>query len=660
MSEKTRVKVRKSDKFRSLVTETSPAETPIVFSNDGLYLRAIKNSSTSTGLSESVFDKLIKQEGQDLWHIPYSYKIKKNALSHRQLSVPHPGSQWRMMDFYSKYSPLITNYTSRSTSSLRAPKSIAGSYFTRSNEEGVSRYKRSQVSIDTLDKHLSHSPSYFSYFGHGRLYKFFDSKEFIELERRHSHLWMLDVAKCFDSIYTHTISWAVKSKEFSKENIRLQSFGNAFDALMQSSNFGETSGILIGPEVSRIFAEIILQQVDVRVKSKLQNQNLVDRVDFEIRRYVDDYFIFANDPSVSRRVFAEIESELTLLKMSVNDSKVRKYERPFMTEKSKSILDSKSLLSAFVSKFTKKTKANSNGLRSTTIYKHDRLFLSFCNDVKSCCSTNECGYDEVSGYLISGLKNRAIYLMDSYPEEFNTNKGDEKELTHDTYEALALIIKCVFFLYSVAPSVTASYKISMLIVVISRFSKQHLPQYAQALSTALLGEATVAIDRSLIEPRTDGFIDLETQNILLAVSEFSDELSISPKALEKAFINPSRPASYFNLVSAIYYIKSGPTFSTLRKWVCDGVDDILSRSTSFTKDSEKALTALDFIGCPHIDIQRRLSWAKSLLSALDLPSTDPAALAELVKDFESLPWFVDWREIDLLNLLERKELRVVY
>lgn len=88
MNDKNRVKVRKSDRFRSLVTETSPAETPIVFSNDGFYLRAIKNASTAAGLAESVFNELIKQEGSDLWHIPYSYKIKKNALSHRQLSVP--------------------------------------------------------------------------------------------------------------------------------------------------------------------------------------------------------------------------------------------------------------------------------------------------------------------------------------------------------------------------------------------------------------------------------------------------------------------------------------------------------------------------------------------------------------------------------------------
>lgn len=29
-------------------------------------------------------------------------------------------------------------------------------------------------------------------------------------------------------------------------------------------------------------------------------------------------------------------------------------------------------------------------------------------------------------------------------------------------------------------------------------------------------------------------------------------------------------------------------------------------------------------------------------------------------DFESMPWFIRWDEVDLLNLLERKELHAVY
>jgi hypothetical protein len=52
---------------------------------------------------------------------------------------------------------------------------------------------------------------------------------------------------------------------------------------MQEANWGETNGILIGPEVSRIFAEAIMQSIDVDVQRNLGS--VAGRV--AIRRYVE-------------------------------------------------------------------------------------------------------------------------------------------------------------------------------------------------------------------------------------------------------------------------------------------------------------------------------------------------------------------------------------
>ena len=51
--------------------------------------------------------------------------------------------------------------------------------------------------------------------------------------------------------------------------------GDAFDNLMQSVNARETNGIVIGPEFSRIFAEIILQYIDQKVEQELLGKDLV-------------------------------------------------------------------------------------------------------------------------------------------------------------------------------------------------------------------------------------------------------------------------------------------------------------------------------------------------------------------------------------------------
>lgn len=75
----------------------------------------------------------------------------------------------------------------------------------------------------------------------------------------------LDVSKCFDSIYTHGLSWAVKDKAFTKTHVDVSTtFAQAFDQVIRHGNHNETNGIPIGPEASRIFAEILFQEIDRR------------------------------------------------------------------------------------------------------------------------------------------------------------------------------------------------------------------------------------------------------------------------------------------------------------------------------------------------------------------------------------------------------------
>ena len=91
----------------------------------------------------------------------------------------------------------------------------------------------------------------------------------------------MDVSKCFDSIYTHSLSWACKDKKFVKKNLDISSsFADVFDELMQRSNYKETNGILIGPEVSRVFAEIIFQEIDSLMFSELKNNSIISGKDF--------------------------------------------------------------------------------------------------------------------------------------------------------------------------------------------------------------------------------------------------------------------------------------------------------------------------------------------------------------------------------------------
>ncbi|EKN4008304.1 RNA-directed DNA polymerase, partial [Yersinia enterocolitica] len=190
------------------------------------------------------------------------------------------------------------------------------------------------------------------------IHKLYDSNKYIELEKKFNKMWKLDVSTCFDSIYTHTISWAIKNKEYIKSRVQyINQFPQQLDTLMQRSNNNETNGIPIGSEFSRIFSELIFQRIDRNIELKIRNKyRYKHNRDYVILRYVDDFILFSKSNEVSEYVFNIITDSLKEYNLSLNESKIEKYERPFCTNKSALIIKLKRLLSEFDSLLFHKSK----------------------------------------------------------------------------------------------------------------------------------------------------------------------------------------------------------------------------------------------------------------------------------------------------------------
>lgn len=320
-----KINFRKSDFYRVLLTDTLPYEVPLPFSNDGFYTRIKKNSINR--LADDIRKPFFELES---FTIPYNYKIRKDADSDRSLSVVHPATQRRFCDFYARYDSLIIGLCSRSTFSIRRPKRVASRYFEKSlgfNASSVS-VPSVETEHDGFGKQSKLASSYFSYHRYGLVHRFYDSMEFINIEKKFKYLRTLDISKCFHHIYTHTIAWSVKNKKYAKK-YRGESFENQFDKLMQHSNYNETNGIVIGPEVSRIFAEVIFQKIDLRIKTTLTDLNLHEDREYVIRRYVDDFFVFSNDKDHLKMVEDIVSDALGEYKLYLNSSKTVNLDRPF-------------------------------------------------------------------------------------------------------------------------------------------------------------------------------------------------------------------------------------------------------------------------------------------------------------------------------------------
>lgn len=653
-----RVPINRRDYDRVLITETLPYETPVIFSGEGLYDCVRARNDSGPGVMRSLLDALVLNDTAKPSHtIPLRYKVRKNSKEFRRLSVLHPRAQWRIRKFYESYENLVIYYCSQSPASIRAPRRIAGSFFRRSSWENMHKYKGVGVATLSMEDVARHSPSFFAYRGYDRLFKFYASPEFARLEKQFEHLWTLDVSKCFDSIYTHCLSWVIKDKDFTKRHRGVgETFAQEFDALMRFSNHDETNGIPIGPEVSRIFAEILFQQVDLTCieRLKLPSPAVEFGVDYVLRRYVDDVFIFARSADVAAQVYDCYADALTTVNLNANGAKSLRSERPFVTTKSRLVHDLTREVDHFIDRFLVRG-APRTVLEPLPIHEPWSLSRSFLDAVKARCAENAASYDEVASYVISMLCERVKNLTAAQVSPVETERGRLFS------RAMLVLLDVVYFLYGVAPSVAASYKVSTCVVLISRFVRRNVPldfpEVAQRIYDLTVEH--LAQERSSSARMVNGFLPLETLNVLIAARELGSDYLLPPRVVEPLF-SCEGELSYFQITSCLYYVKDEARYSAVRERALEHAARKLLDLGDVASNTEKAFLLLDMLSCPYVDPKLKRRWVVDAFSALSLPAPSGAPLDQFLASSDDLQWQVNWSGVDLLNVLEKKELKQVY
>ncbi|WP_158251182.1 RNA-directed DNA polymerase [Cryobacterium sp. Y11] len=345
--------------MRALVTECVPYELPLEMADHWLYEwmdeRATTVSPKELRLhARNRFDLLLLAligdvnfvgpirygevvdariaEFSPSWRAPASFRVRRDRSRTRELDLLSMRSQLNVAFLYYRQKDLLLHYANRDRASLRHPARV--------NEYGkhpLNKFrlgKSSQVvSVETSSRRLGSYNSYFVYDKYAFVGEYYDSREWHALEARWSFLRRLDVANCFRSIYTHSASWSTGTDFFSKQHLSgsgVKDLGQVLDKTMQAANWGETHGICVGPEFSRIFAEIVFQHLGIEIESQLRKLE-IGRKTYEILRYVDDYFVFAADAVTLDRVSKVVETTLSEHKFAINPAKTRDYKTPFTT-----------------------------------------------------------------------------------------------------------------------------------------------------------------------------------------------------------------------------------------------------------------------------------------------------------------------------------------
>lgn len=646
-----RIKINKDDKARILLTELLPYEVPLLFSNEGFY------KIVSNGKYNAFFERVhqLSKAGGDKrkYGIPFNYEIRKNIEGDtRTLSVIHPYCQYYFIELYEKYDSLILHLCSKSHASLRRISKVAKFFYSPDFVYPEDNHKNAELEVepDILSVETQYLKSYFTYYPIDLIYKFYDRNEFQRLEQRFNYLMEFDISKCFYHIYTHSIAWAVKDKESAKRNARETSFENSFDKLMQLANYNETNGIVVGPEISRIFAEIILQQIDINVIKRLEN-HFKYGIDYEVRRYVDDYFVFSNDPTILENVKKEFQKELGYYKLYLNPAKSDIKTPPFITNVTVGKRELQELLLNLYESLFEIKEVKILGFEKTEkikvltrIRKPNSISQKFIKDFQCIVKRNNLSYDILSKDIIRFLKTKFSKIL----KEGDLEK--DKEVIENLFVTLFDIL---FYAYSLNINSNTTFKLAQIIVLACKYLENQKVDTKHTIYSKISKEADFVLTNFQRKSK-NAETNIEILNLILALKKLDDSFSLSAKKLRELLgiekIDGFKRINYFHIITLLYYIENKPSYSELKAEIENNVECKFEEDEDPFSKSELTMLFFDYINCPFVNDKSK----RKVMQSSGYATSNIANKIKEITDQEI--WFMNWNtEIDLERVLKKKE-----
>lgn len=651
-SKKRRIDVRHPE--RAFLTDTTPYELPIFFTNSNLAIVAFLNKSEPT-LHKLHAKLLLCSDSASTATKPLSFEIKRNSGSPRRLDLAHPRSQHLMCKIYAQYEHFICNACSRSDYSLRYPSRVATHYVDPrySSTENGRDISADEDPVGFRDQ-SKWASTYFSYRDYSLSHKFFESEEFLALERKFSLLMKLDISRCFDSIYTHSIEWSMRGKEFAKNHLPARgkkTFESEFDTAIRHANWNETHGIIVGPELSRVFAEIILQSADRSVKDSAKH---LDRR-FEIRRYVDDYFVFSDSTEVLNEVKEIVRRSLGALNLHLNESKTDIQQRPFVSKISSARAKVAEALDAF-SRIALPLVGCPGELPDGRQIEQARR--SLITAFRRIAVELDVSYDKLSSFAFSVL-NRHVSVASEYATSLKPNLA----LGHlSRLSWLISIIKFGQFLFAIDERVTTSVKLAKLYATVVGVSEKLKcargpieGQILDGLRSSKPGTSKEGVDEIARINHVCAVDLLMTGSRRLDVSDLRQYLRYNE---DQSILSST---SIFQLLAMLFVSRRRHRFESVRRAVKAEIERRISLpNVKFLQDTEAAYLLTDYIACPYIDLaDKRAAVAKCYKRILG--ENCSAAQADEVVTGSGWITFTDWSgSTDLASMLARKELTPAY
>lgn len=321
------------NKLDYILTDLLPVELSELFSFSQLYAFLLKKENQK--ILERLIQELKQYKAQSSsrmfessWSTkPLKYKILKGTDTMREMSVIQPFSALNLFLFIECYQKDILNYFEKHHNfSIRYQKKCTDLYY-KSKSGRTTQYFQNQ-SFSVGRGVIQQAGNYFKIAPFESINSFADSRLWRICNFKYKYYAKLDYKSCFDSIYTHAFTWILERNVVDAKDAYNSHLFVTIDRILQNINGRSSNGIVVGPEFSRMMAEILLQHIDSKISISLSKENIIYDIDYVAFRYVDDIFLFANQPQVIEQILSKYKTIGEQYLLRLNELKLTREATP--------------------------------------------------------------------------------------------------------------------------------------------------------------------------------------------------------------------------------------------------------------------------------------------------------------------------------------------
>ena len=452
------------NKLDYILTDLLPVEISELFSFSQFYnflLEKGKQKELNNLISTM---RKNKAEGKQMfvsnWSTrPLKYRILKGNGTMREMSVIQPFSAINLYLFIECCQKEILNYFEKNhIFSIRYHRKCTDLYY-------KARFGKSIQYFHSQEQHsgkrvIQQTANYYRIFPFESINSFTGSRAWRMCNFKYKYYAKLDYKACFDSIYTRAFSWIIERNVNDAKDANNSNLFITIDRILQNINGRSSNGIVVGPEFSRMIAEILLQHIDNETLMSLKKEGVTYNKNYVVFRYVDDIFIFAEQPQILEDIISKYRTIGEKYLLRINDLKLVKGTTPCLP---KEWLEKTRQLSDIIGNFFfqgKKAEYDSLPEGKKFLVKTEFIFVDkIKDDVAALIKQNADDGRTIVSFLLSTLLNYISKKKNGY-----MLFGEQKSALNRAM----LLLDMALYIYAYYPSFDQTRKIISIITYMDK------------------------------------------------------------------------------------------------------------------------------------------------------------------------------------------------